>query len=257
MVRNMTGGKGHKKGKRSNGDKKRIIEYADEINSLYALVMSPLGDCKFLVHCNDNNDRIGVIRGSLYKNTFITPGDVVLVSLRDFEKSKPGCKERCDIVIKYMSGEIDQLKKKQVFYLNSNNLFNLTLDKGKGKTTKDIDNDTEGISFNSFNNVGKQATLKELPDIVDAGEEELEEEVEQEREPDISNDVSESSDVDAEDVDDEYGNNIKYAEKERSSKSFDDDNEEESSDEDEKEKQEPIPQFKNRRGVYTNDDDFM
>jgi initiation factor 1A len=250
MVRNMTGGKGHKKGKRSTGDKKRIIEYADEINSLYGLVMSPLGDCKFLVHCNDNNDRIGVIRGSLYKNTFIIPGDVVLVSLRDFEKSKPGCKERCDILIKYMPGEIDQLKKKQVFYLNSNNPFNLTLDKGKGKTSKDTDNDAGGISFN--NNVAKQATLKDLPDIEDE-----EEKVEQSNE--LSESDNEEDQVDEEeqvDLDDEYGNNTKYVEKELPS-TFSDDEEESEDGEKPEEKQEPIPQFKNKRGVYANDDDFM
>ena len=123
----MTGGNKQKGKKRSNGNQKRIIEYADEINSLYALVISPLGDCKFLVHCNDNIDRIGIIRGSLYKNNFITPGDLVLITLRDFEQVKANSKERCDIVIKYQAGEIEQLKRKKVFYVNStktkNNLF--------------------------------------------------------------------------------------------------------------------------------------
>jgi initiation factor 1A len=253
MVRNMTGGKGHKKGKRSNSNSKRIIEYADEISSLYGLVMSPLGDCKFLVHCNDNNDRIGLIRGSLYKNTFITPGDVVLVTLRDFETSKPDCKERCDIVIKYMPGEIDQLKKKKVFYLNSNNPFNLTLDKGKGKTSKDTDNDGEGISFN--NNVAKQATLKDLPDIDDEDEKQSK----LERVEDLTNEESESDNVDEDDQDDEndeYGNNKKYVEKELTSKSADEEEESEEEEEEEK-KEELIPQFKNKRGVYANDDDFM
>ena len=254
MVRNTTGGKGHKKGKRSTLDKKRIIEYADGTNSLYGLVMSPLGDCKFLVHCNDTNDRIGVIRGSLYKNTFITPGDVVLVTLREFEKIKPDSKERCDIVIKYMPGEIDQLKKKQVFYLNSNNPFNLTLDKGKGKTSKDIDNDNEQISFNS-NNVGKQATLKDLPDIVD--DEEYETELKQEKQKDLTNEVVESSDEDdddEDDEDDEYGNNKKY---EKPSKSSDEEVKSDDEEESEEEQEEPIEHFQNKRGVYANDDDFM
>jgi initiation factor 1A len=247
MVRNMTGGKGHKKGKRSTGNSKRIIEYADEINSLYGLVISPLGDCKFLVHCNDTVDRIGIIRGSLYKNTFITPGDVVLVTLREFETSKTGCKERCDIVIKYMAGEIDQLKRKKVFYTNSNNPFNLTLDKGTSKTAKE--NDNEQISFN--NNVAAQATLKDLPDIADDEEEEIKTEEQEE----LTNEVSESSNEDDEEDDnDEYGNNKKYVEKELTSKSDDEDEESES---EEQEKKEPIQHFKNKRGVYANDDDFM
>jgi initiation factor 1A len=252
MVRNMTGGKGHKKGKRSTGNSKRIIEYADEINSLYALVMSPLGDCKFLVHCNDSVDRIGVIRGSLYKNTFITPGDVVLVSLRDFEKSKPGCKERCDIVIKYMAGEIDQLKRKKVFYINTNNPFNLTLDKGTAKTSKE--NDTEQISFN--NNVATQATLKDLPDIAD------EEDTKTEEQEELTNEVSEcfndeDDEDDKEDDNDEYGNNKKYKKEELSSKPSNKEESSESEEEHDENQKEPIPHFKNRRGVYADDDAFM
>jgi initiation factor 1A len=254
MVRNMTGGKGHKKGKRSTGDKKRIIEYADEINSLYGLVISPLGDCKFLVHCNDNNERIGVIRGSLYKNTFITPGDVVLVTLRDFEKSKTGSKERCDIVIKYMANEIDQLKRKKIYYLNTNNPFNLTLDKGTSKKSKE--NDTEQISFNT--NVIAQVTLKDLPEISEDEEEEKTFE-------ELKNEVSESSNIEDEDEDededddndnDEYGNNKKYINQELTSKSK---SKSKSSDEEEESEEDaPIQPFQNKRGVYADaDDDFM
>ena len=254
MVRNTTGGNKQKGKKRSTANQKRIIEYADGSTSLYGLVISPLGDCKFLVHCNDNIDRIGVIRGSLYKNTFITPGDLVLITLREFEQVKPLSKERCDIVIKYQAGEIEQLRRKKVFYTNSTNTFNLTLDKGLGKKSKDNVHNNEQISFD--HNVKAQKTLGELPDIDD-------EETKTEEKEELTNDISESSNDEDEDEDededndednDEYGNNKKYIKDKLSSKSS---NEEEQEHQEQEEQEKPIPQFKNKRGVYVDDDDFM
>jgi translation initiation factor 1A len=131
MVKNTTGGNKHKKGKNSNFKKNRQITYADNNETLYALVISPLGGCKFKVHCSDMTDRIANVRGALHKSTFINPGDVILVSVRDFEKVKPGTMERCDILMKYLSHEIDQIKKQGMFYKNTNNPFNTILENGK------------------------------------------------------------------------------------------------------------------------------
>jgi translation initiation factor 1A len=131
MVKNTTGGNKHKKGKNSNFKKNRQITYADNNETLYALVISPLGDSKFNIHCSDMVDRIGIIRGALHKSTFINPGDVVLLSLREFEKVKNGSKERCDILLKYLSHEIDQIKKQGMFYKNTNKTFNTVLENGK------------------------------------------------------------------------------------------------------------------------------
>ena len=229
MVRNITGGNKQKGKKRSTGNQKRIIEYADEINSLYALVISPLGDCKFLVHCNDNVDRIGVIRGSLYKNNFIVPGDVVLITLRDFEQVKPNSKERCDIVIKYQAGEIEQLKSKKVFYVNTNNLFNLIFDKSKFKSTgKGKGNENDQISFEV--NIKPQRVLGELSQYESSSEDdEADEAVEKQRDlPILENESSDEEDVDELD---EYGN-IKNNVDQELSKSTDEEEDEEDSEED-------------------------
>ena len=139
MGKNTMGGKHHKRGKNSNYDKVRKIIYADQDLTLYGLVVSSLGDCRFLVHCSDRVDRIGLIRGALHKKAFINPEDIVLVSLRDFETVKDGVKEKCDIIMSYNSQELEQLKANGLFYKNSNSLFSTILENGKPAQAQDKD----------------------------------------------------------------------------------------------------------------------
>jgi initiation factor 1A len=132
MGRNTTGGNKQKRGKNSTQDsKKRPLTYADNKDTLYALVISPLGDCGFLVHCNDNVERIGIIRGAMYKSSFIQSGDMTLVSLREFEQVKLGRKERCDVLLKYHAEEVSQLVKRGLYYKDSVRPFLTKLEKGK------------------------------------------------------------------------------------------------------------------------------
>lgn len=132
MGRNTTGGNKQKRGKNSTQEsKKRPLTYADNKDTLYALVISPLGDCGFLVHCNDNVERIGIIRGAMYKSSFIQSGDMTLVSLREFEQVKLGRKERCDVLLKYHAEEVSQLVKRGLYYKDSTRPFLTKLEKGK------------------------------------------------------------------------------------------------------------------------------
>ena len=132
MGRNTTGGNKQKKGKNSTQDsKKRPLTYADNKDTLYALVISPLGDCGFLVHCSDNVERIGIIRGAMYKSSFIQSGDMTLISLREFEQVKLGRKERCDVLLKYHAEEVSQLVKRGLYYKDSVRPFLTKLEKGK------------------------------------------------------------------------------------------------------------------------------
>ena len=57
------------------------------------------------VQCIDGVKRIGHIRGKMKKRVWIANGDVVLVSLREFENDK------CDVVAKYNEDEVRKLKK--------------------------------------------------------------------------------------------------------------------------------------------------
>lgn len=147
MVKNVTGGNKHKKAKNSAVEsKKRPITYADNQDTFYALVKAPLGGGHMMVHCNDGIDRIGTIRGGLYKSNYIVPGDMTLVSLREFEKVKIGAKERCDIMLKYNPEEVLQLVKRGMYYKDSQRAFMTKLDKSKANKAGGIEegNDSGG-----------------------------------------------------------------------------------------------------------------
>ena len=144
MPRNITGGNKHKKGKNYNTSS-RELGISDNESTFYGLVQKALGGGHFAVHCNDGEDRIATLRGSLQRNTRIAAGDLVLISLREFEKPKPGSKQHCDIIVKYSSHEITQLKRQGIHYKNTGNVFSVTLEgEGFGK-----DNKAEGIQFDS------------------------------------------------------------------------------------------------------------
>ncbi len=67
-----------------------------------------------LVYCNDNKIRLCHICGAMKKFNWLAVGDLVLISLRDFEKKpEPGSKEyeKGDIVAKYDSEHLGKLKK--------------------------------------------------------------------------------------------------------------------------------------------------
>jgi translation initiation factor 1A len=102
MPKNTIGGKGHKKGKRFATFTRDLPLQEDGTD--YAYVLDVLGGGRMRVHCfNDNQDRIGTIRGSMYKKVWIAKDDVVLVSLRGYQDSK------CDIVFKYNGDEVKLL----------------------------------------------------------------------------------------------------------------------------------------------------
>jgi initiation factor 1A len=144
MPRNTTGGNKHKKGKNYNTSS-RELGVSDNESTFYGLVQKALGGGHFAVHCNDSEDRIATLRGSLQRNTRISAGDLVLISLRDFEKPKTGSKQHCDIILKYSSHEITQLKRQGIHYKNTGNVFSVTLDGESGGK----DNKAEGIQFDS------------------------------------------------------------------------------------------------------------
>jgi translation initiation factor 1A len=70
----------------------------DSEYEVYAYVIKLLGNCRVLVLCDNGNEAIGVIRGSMRrfnKRVLIEPGDIIAVSIRDYQSGK------VDIVHKY------------------------------------------------------------------------------------------------------------------------------------------------------------
>lgn len=86
--------------------KGRDIPFADSKDQEYAWVTKMLGDMRVMVQNPvDKTERIGVIRGNMRKRVWIHVGDLVLVSLRDFDPDK------VDVVFKYTDSEIRVLRK--------------------------------------------------------------------------------------------------------------------------------------------------
>ena len=97
------GGNKRKKGKKTVQED-RELQYKGESEE-YAQVIKILGDGRFECNCADGVKRIAHVRGKMRKRIWIANGDIILVSLRDFEP------EKCDVVEKYKEKEVAKLKK--------------------------------------------------------------------------------------------------------------------------------------------------
>ena len=97
------GGNKRKKGKKQVQED-RELTYKGESEE-YAQVIKILGDGRFECNCTDGVKRIAHVRGKMRKRIWIANGDIILVSLRDFEP------EKCDVVEKYKEKEVAKLKK--------------------------------------------------------------------------------------------------------------------------------------------------
>lgn len=102
------GGKGRKKGKNKNvEDQTRPLIFKDD-QQVYGQIVKALGGGRFQVKCfhddKEDTEIICTIRGQMRKREWISRDDVVLVSLRDFQKDKG------DIIMKYLPYEVRKLK---------------------------------------------------------------------------------------------------------------------------------------------------
>ncbi len=74
---------------------------------IFAVALEPLGKARFKVKCADGTYRIARVRGKLRgRRHWIKPGNVVLVSVWDFEPDK------ADIVVKYRRDQVEWLVEK-------------------------------------------------------------------------------------------------------------------------------------------------
>lgn len=97
------GGKNRRRGKNDSGAQKRELIYKED-GQEYAQITKMLGNGRIEVGCFDGTKRMGHIRGKLRKKVWMSQGDIILVSLRDFQD------EQCDVVHKYNSDEARTLK---------------------------------------------------------------------------------------------------------------------------------------------------
>ena len=76
-------------------------------NDVLGIAAKMLGFDRFLVKCQDGNERLCRIRGKMKRRVWIREGDVVLVSPWDFQSDKRG-----DIIWRYKRNQIEWLKEK-------------------------------------------------------------------------------------------------------------------------------------------------
>mmetsp|Transcript_176457 Transcript_176457/g.565814 ORF Transcript_176457/g.565814 Transcript_176457/m.565814 type:complete len:142 (+) Transcript_176457:79-504(+) len=103
MPKNKLGGS---KAKRAKGDANKVkkeLEFKED-GQEYGQVARMLGNGRCEVVCFDGTKRLCHIRGKMRKKVWVNQGDIVLVSLRDFQD------EKGDIITKYMADEARQLK---------------------------------------------------------------------------------------------------------------------------------------------------
>lgn len=101
------GGKKGKKTKKVEDDKQErelVFKNVEDFQE-YGQVQKLLGNCRCEVLCFDGLTRLGHMRGNLRKKKiFIKMGDIVLLSIREFEVTK------CDILYQYNIKESRKLK---------------------------------------------------------------------------------------------------------------------------------------------------
>jgi len=99
------GGKNRRRGKNENDNLKRELIFKEE-GQEYAQVTKMLGNGRLTARAFDDEGtvRLATIRGKLRKKVWINTGDIILLSLRDFQD------EKGDVILKYSAEEARNLK---------------------------------------------------------------------------------------------------------------------------------------------------
>lgn len=97
------GGKNRRRGKNENEGLKRELVFKED-GQEYAQVTKMLGNGRLEAMCFDGVKRLCHIRGKLRKKVWINQGDIILLSLRDYQD------EKGDVIMKYSADEARSLK---------------------------------------------------------------------------------------------------------------------------------------------------
>jgi len=109
---NQKGGKQYKKSKHATPQKATL--FLPEADQIFGRVIRNLGQRRMLVFSNDNKIRMCHIRGSMRRgSSWITIGDIVLITRREFEKLPDNASdyENADIISRYEKDLHSDLKK--------------------------------------------------------------------------------------------------------------------------------------------------
>ena len=96
---------GKKKKEREEEEVTRLRLPDRENEEMFAVVDQKLGGPHLRVICEDGKERLARIPGRLQRRVWIMVGDVVIVKLWEYRK------DRCDVVWKYSSAEVERLRR--------------------------------------------------------------------------------------------------------------------------------------------------
>ncbi|KAJ7960304.1 Eukaryotic translation initiation factor 1A [Quillaja saponaria] len=86
----------------ADDDKRELV--FKEIGQEHGQVLRMLGNGRCEVMCIDGTNRLCHIRGKMHKKVWIAAGDIILVSLRDYQD------EKADVILMFMPDEARLLK---------------------------------------------------------------------------------------------------------------------------------------------------
>lgn len=142
MGKNTIGGKKHKRSKNITQpcNISRPLTLIDPDSEKYGYVMSAMGDCRMRCYCEDQKERIGIIRGNMRKRTYVSIGDIVILSMRSFQDDKADIRHiyNSDEVIQLTNyGEIKNINKYKTMNVNR---YDIQINKNNGS---DSESDSE------------------------------------------------------------------------------------------------------------------
>lgn len=97
--------RGVRKSSQLKEERKREAPFMSEGETEYAWVTQVLGNYRLKVVTMNKEEKQALIRGNMRKREWVSMGDLVLVSLRDFEENK------VDVVFRYSDADIRNLRK--------------------------------------------------------------------------------------------------------------------------------------------------
>ncbi|KAL2128871.1 hypothetical protein VTI74DRAFT_8558 [Chaetomium olivicolor] len=150
------GGKNRRRGKNENDNEKRELTFKEE-GQEYAQVLKMLGNGRLEAMCFDGVKRLGLIRGKLRKKIWINNGDIILVSLREYQD------EKGDVILKYSADEARSLKAygelPDTAKINETDTFGPGED---GDCGFEFDEDRDSDSDTGGNSGGKEISIDDI-----------------------------------------------------------------------------------------------
>lgn len=154
---NIRGGNKKKRGKNGISDFNRTLDYAVK-GQYYAQVYKILGSGRFMVKCYEKDtktnefilsEKICHVRGKMRKKVWVNDNDLVLISIREFDKTKG------DILHKYTYYEAKKL-------IKQNLIPSIELVNGKVEENTDVNFEYLQQKIDSENTEDTEDTEEEL-----------------------------------------------------------------------------------------------